>query len=105
MAVTWLTVRLVFHDNTQLVLDAKTPVTFGRATECTVRSTNSFVSRRHAQISFKRGKWVIRDLGSENGTRVNHQQIQTAVLEDNDIIEIADRIFRFKLFVEPELLN
>jgi len=36
---------------------------------------NSGVSRRHAEILQQGGQWVIRDLGSTNGTFVNNQRL------------------------------
>ena len=53
------------------------------------------VSKEHTEIS-RRGKdFVIRDLGSTNGTFVNGQRIQEAPLADGDIIHVAHKEFRF----------
>ena len=41
--------------------------------------------------------WAIEDLGSNNGTYVNGQRIQSAVLADNDEIVIADTHIRLAL--------
>jgi serine phosphatase RsbU (regulator of sigma subunit) len=47
------------------------------------------VSRQHARIRLENGTWAIEDLGSNNGTYVNGQRIQAAVLRDQDEIRIA----------------
>ena len=48
-------------------------------------------SRKHAQISFQAGRYVVEDLGSTNGTFVNGRQILTATtLNPGDVIEIGE---------------
>ena len=47
------------------------PVTIGRAPECDCHLTEASVSRRHAQLRRVDDTWLLRDLGSSNGTRLN----------------------------------
>jgi len=45
---------------------------FGRDAECTLcLEHDSTVSRRHASLSWEGGRWLLRDLGSKNGTFLN----------------------------------
>ena len=53
------------------------PVVIGRDPGCRVRVPDPLVSRRHAELSYAGGRWVLRDLGSSNGTFVDGQQVQT----------------------------
>lgn len=46
-------------------------------------------SRRHAELVFEGGVWVIRDLGSTNGTLVDDMDVQEAMLTDGDVITIG----------------
>ncbi len=49
------------------------------------------VSRRHAQIIFQGGRYVIEDLGSTNGTFVNEHRISVATpLRNGDLIEVGE---------------
>ncbi len=57
--------------------------------------TNPFISRRHAEINYSEGCFVLRDLGSTNGTKVNGQELGKLAaypLEDSDIIELAQGV-------------
>jgi len=53
------------------------------------------VSRQHARIGFKEGKWVVSDLGSRNGTLVDGRFITELALEDLHEIRVGDAIFKF----------
>lgn len=53
---------------------------------------DDYVSRRHAEISYRDGCFVLRDLGSRNNTRVDGVSVEPGEfhpLKDNSIIEIA----------------
>jgi hypothetical protein len=68
-------------------------LTFGRSPDCTVVVESARTSRRHAEISYSQGNWLIRDLGSANGTLVNQQPISQAWLQPGDQILIGDSLF------------
>ncbi|UCG22689.1 MAG: FHA domain-containing protein, partial [Chloroflexota bacterium] len=53
-------------------------ITLGRESNNDVVLIDPEASRKHAQISFQAGRYVVEDLGSTNGTFVNGRQIQTA---------------------------
>lgn len=48
------------------------------------------VSRYHCEIVRNNGRYIIRDLGSSNGTFVNGKKVEEAVLSHNAIIQIGD---------------
>ena len=63
-------------------------VILGRDPGCDVRLADPSVSARHALLSFHHGQWWLDDLGSSNGTRLNHEKVSTAtVLASGDEIE------------------
>lgn len=65
------------------------PVSIGRRTG-RLRLHDSRVSKNHAQISFEKGVWVLRDFDSANGTFVNRDRVQGLVqLERGDLIQIG----------------
>lgn len=55
------------------------------------------VSRRHAQITSRRGRWMIRDLGSRHGTEVDGEPVQhqPVVLPQNCTISLGPVDIRF----------
>ncbi|BCB84302.1 DUF1707 and FHA domain-containing protein [Phytohabitans suffuscus] len=48
----------------------------GRDFACDLRLTHDSVSRRHAMLTSVDGQWMVVDLGSTNGTRVNGWRLQ-----------------------------
>ncbi|HUP62218.1 MAG TPA: SpoIIE family protein phosphatase [Thermoanaerobaculia bacterium] len=75
-----------------LKLDLSTPsITLGRATDCTVPIKDRYLSRKHAEIAFASGDWIVRDCGSVNGTLLNGAKLTSAViLQPGDRIVLGD---------------
>jgi len=61
----------------------------GRSPDCDVFLDDVTVSRRHAELIREGDSFTIRDLGSLNGTYVNRKRIESAVLEDDDEVQIG----------------
>ncbi len=51
----------------------------GRAEHCALRIDDDRVSSEHASVSFRDRKWVLRDLGSTNGTWLNDTPLSPGV--------------------------
>jgi hypothetical protein len=66
------------------------PITIGRSLDNDVIIQAASVSRRHAQIVFRYGRWLLRDLGSTHGTRVNGHSIEECVLRAGDAIAFGE---------------
>ena len=64
----------------------------GRETDNDVVLDDHATSRRHAQIQFHEGKYVLTDLGSANGTLVNDQRVTERTLSDRDVIRIGQNV-------------
>src|SRR6266849_4511524 len=81
-------------------------VTLGRALEADVRVSDSRASRLHARIPTERGekkgerRYRLTDLDSTNGTILNGQPIDDALLEAGDKFEIGDQLIRFEMLDE-----
>lgn len=66
-------------------------ITLGRATECTIPIRDRYLSRRHAEIAFDENAWIVRDLGSVNGTLLNGARLHgSAPLRPGDKITLGD---------------
>src|SRR3954469_4509151 len=62
----------------------------GRSRECDVVLEDENVSRRHAEVRPSGGAWILRDLGSTNGVKVNgHRVDQAQSLRPGDSIELG----------------
>lgn len=66
----------------------------GRHPACDVVVADPSVSRRHAQLTFRDGIWVLQDLASTNGTAVNGERVGRAALHSGDLVELGDQPFK-----------
>ena len=70
----------------------------GRSRQCDVVVADPNVSRRHAEIVTEAGEWMVADLGSTNGVRVNGQPVrQPTPLEPGDTISLGTVDVRFEI--------
>jgi EAL domain-containing protein (putative c-di-GMP-specific phosphodiesterase class I) len=73
------------------------PFIIGRDKTCNLTLESKWVSRRHAEIRTGGGLLWIRDLGSTNGTCVNHKPImKSELLEVGDIVSFGKLEFCIK---------
>ncbi len=72
------------------------PAVIGRGTECEVFLDNASISRQHAVVEEKDGRFHIRDLGSRNGIRLADQPVHEAVLNAGDVVTVGDIQLRFE---------
>ena len=74
------------------------PTILGRHPSCSIRLQDFGVSRHHTSISIEGQKYVLKDLGSTNGTRVNGEPISKPYeLKNGDKVFIGDSVLRFAL--------
>lgn len=65
-------------------------VTIGRGKEAKVVIEDNRCSRIHSSVLFWDDIFVIRDMGSSNGTFLNGNKIEVAKLSSGDVIKIGD---------------
>jgi hypothetical protein len=71
------------------------PVTLGRDAGNMVVLQSTFVSKRHATVGIEGGQFIVRDLKSANGTRVNGEAATLTPLSPGDVIEVGDQTMTF----------
>jgi hypothetical protein len=94
---------MAYIDSPMLFVPPRPPVqipsdrslVIGRSRSCDVRLPSGDASRRHAEITSTADGYVVRDLGSTNGTFVNGEQVREHALEPGDRIEIAASTITF----------
>jgi FHA domain-containing protein len=88
---------IVSLDDRRYVLDGPR-ATIGRSksVECVLRDPN--VSRRHAELRrAESGDWMIADLGSTNGVKVNGRRVASTRLSPGDEVTIGTTTFLFDI--------
>lgn len=83
--------KIQFPDGPSIERDLMEDViSIGRTAENLLQIEEGSVSSRHAELTkLDTGGWLLRDLNSTNGTFVNDQQIDEALLKDGDTVRFG----------------
>jgi len=90
--------RLVpLNGGASITLD-KPIILIGRHPECdAVLQKSTKVSRRHCCVAQVNNRYIVRDLGSMNGVRLNGERVTEAELRLGDELAIGDQFFTLKI--------
>jgi hypothetical protein len=86
---------LVLPDGRRIPLADET-VTIGRVPDSTVPIEDARVSRHHAEVKPAPEGFLLRDVGSMNGTLVNGVNVKEHLLQDGDEIGVGSTTIRFE---------
>ncbi|MGD8917125.1 MAG: FHA domain-containing protein [Syntrophobacterales bacterium] len=75
-------------------------LTIGRHSANDVALADRMVSKQHAVVGRVKGRIVVKDLGSRNGTFVNGEKVEKAILASGDRLKVGSAVLRF--FKEEE---
>ena len=67
----------------------KAEITIGRNENNDIQINNLGASKKHARIFRQNGKYILEDLHSTNGTRLNNESVITAPLKSKDVVTIG----------------
>jgi hypothetical protein len=88
-----LTLRSLGLPPAEELMDAR--LVIGRSSACQLVLADDTVSRRHAELFVEEGRWLLRDLGSSNGTWLNGRRIVEAEVRPGDVLHLGS--FRLRL--------
>ena len=95
--------RLIQLGDRQAVFDLSAFSTLGRHPDNTVQVIDRIVSKEHARITLgSNGEYVIRDVGSLNGTFVNDARVSEHTLKPGDVLALGNTKFRFESADAPK---
>jgi len=69
----------------------------GRGPDCDIVIPDPQVSRLHARLDKTERGWVLVDLDSRNGTRVNREPVREQALTPGDIIQVGSVSLRYEI--------
>ncbi len=88
---------LLIYGGRRLMVGAR-GATLGRSRECEIVLDDPNASRRHAELRPRGTGWVLSDLGSTNGTRLNGRTLHAPeVVHPGDEIEVGSSLITFEL--------
>jgi hypothetical protein len=71
----------------------RTEVLVGRHESCDVVLSDITVSRCHARLRYRDGRWILHDLSSTNGTHVNGVSVGRCELRPGDHVALGEAYF------------
>jgi hypothetical protein len=71
-------------------------ISIGRHPDCNLVLADPNVSRNHAEIRPQGDRFLVVDLGSTNGTRINGARVEQQLLEDGDEVTFGNTRIRFE---------
>ena len=79
----------------------RSEITVGRVQGNDVTLPKGNVSKRHARLLFRDGRFIVTDLNSTNGTYVNRRRIsQATIVREGDRIYVGDFVLRIEVMDE-----
>ena len=81
-------------DRGRVYRDLETPITIGREEGNTIQLNDERVSRCHLKIQQDGDRFVLTDLDSTNGTKVNGQESQLRILRFGDVVSVGRSLLR-----------
>ena len=96
-----LVVRRGPNQGSSFILD-RTVTSLGRHPDSDIFLDDVTVSRRHAEVTRNDRGYEVRDVGSLNGTYVDHERVEVAPLRDLNELQIGRFVLTFVLGSGPE---
>lgn len=93
------------HKTWEIPLSDVDHLSIGRTDANQLTLEHPKVSRSHAEIQHRGGIFVLRDLGSTNGTWYGDTRVDQLILQDGDEFKIGDAAFVFKSGFEEDSLT
>jgi hypothetical protein len=92
----------VLRDSYRRMPIDKAVITIGRGLNNDIILDDKHVSREHAQLRRHHRQYVLYDLDTTGGTKVNDRPVRDAPLEPGDVISFAGTKVRFELADNPQ---
>lgn len=79
----------------------QTKLLIGRRDSCDIALRFPNVSSRHCELELVSGYWLVRDLGSSNGTKVNGVRVRSKWVMPGDELAVAKHRFKVDYDLAP----
>lgn len=80
----------------------KAKLLIGRRDGCDIALRFPNVSSRHCELELRDGYWLVRDLGSSNGTKINGVRVRSKWILPGDELAVAKHRFKIDYSVAPD---
>ncbi|MGI5213135.1 FHA domain-containing protein [Plantactinospora sp. CA-290183] len=90
------------EDGERRVTEDVAPLRIGRDPLCPIVVDDARASREHLELTYRAGRWRLRDLGSRNGTFVNGRQVHELELTDPCAVRLGNAVDGPALTFRPD---
>jgi pSer/pThr/pTyr-binding forkhead associated (FHA) protein len=70
-------------------------IVIGRSDKADIRINDAKASREHAELTKVGDKWMVTDLGSQNGIMVNDKKLTQGEVQEGDKVIVGQTVFKF----------
>jgi len=90
--------RIKYKDGERESIELSEKLTMiGRTPANTIQLRDQTASRKHCMINLEADVFLLRDMGSGNGTKVNGKRVQDShTLSDGDRVQVGTTVLTFK---------
>ena len=84
-----ISVTVIYADGRSHQRSFTQPFRIGRGEECEVRAESKDVSRVHAEVLVREGKWWVKDAASTNGTFLDGERVTLAPMPERAVLQLG----------------
>jgi adenylate cyclase len=81
----------------QQAIDLRPVNSLGRHPNNSIQLLDKIVSKEHCILEQRDGGFILRDMGSLNGTYVNGERVKSAGLNDGDEVQVGKFMLQYKV--------
>ena len=80
-------------------------IVMGRSKDTDIQILDTNASKQHAELVYKKGRYILTDLKSQNGIYINNEKKIQIDLNNGDNISVGKTVFKYNIIVIKDVLG